>query len=339
MEGTLIGIDLGSKFIKVCKVINDGKKSNLSILCAMTMSSSDTAFQKMALLSILKKLKLDSDASFLAIGGQGLIHRDLLLSKKIDKKNLKNVIKLEVEQSITEDLDKMFSSFTITKDISEEECNVLFSAVPREQIFSKVNVVKNVQNLKLVGVTMESLALVNAFNTFGPSYKNTESIILVNIGHANTNITVLNNKELIFMRDVEFGGKDVTIDISNLYTIPEKLAEEIKRRTDLWNDIGFNVKNILKKSTATLLEAIFRTIEHCITRQYIVAVDRVVITGGGAMLDGIDLFIGDTLGIATNKWNPLVDNNVTGYVNQNYGYFMPVSLGLAIEKEFDNVQN
>jgi hypothetical protein len=54
MEGTLIGIDLGSKFIKVCKVINDGKKSNLSILCAMTMSSSDTAFQKMALLSILK---------------------------------------------------------------------------------------------------------------------------------------------------------------------------------------------------------------------------------------------------------------------------------------------
>jgi type IV pilus assembly protein PilM len=339
MEGALIGIDLGSKFVKVCKVVNDGKKSSLSILCAMTMSSPDSALQKMALMSLLKKLKLNSDASFLAVGGQSLINRDLLLSKKIDKKNLKNVVKLEVEQSINEDLDKMFSSFTITKDISEDEYNVLFSAVPRENIYSKVNVIKNVQNLKLAGVTMESLALVNAFNMFGPSYKNTESIILVNIGHTNTNITVLNNKELIFMRDVGFGGKDVTNDIANLYTIPEKLAEEIKRRTDLWDDIGFNVKNVLKKSTATLLEAIFRTIEHCITRQYIVAVDRVVITGGGSMLEGIDNFIGDTLGIATNKWNPLIDNNVTGYVNQNYGCFMPVSLGLAIEKEFDNVQN
>ena len=40
----LIGIDIGSKFIKVCKIIKD-KKAEYSILCAMTASSPELSVQ------------------------------------------------------------------------------------------------------------------------------------------------------------------------------------------------------------------------------------------------------------------------------------------------------
>ena len=93
------------------------------------------------------------------------------------------------------------------------------------------------------------------------------------------------------------------------------------------------MKNVLKKATSSLIETIFRTIEYCITRQFIISVDRIVITGGGALTEGLDSFIEETLGIPVDKWNPLTDNKFAGYTNKDCGYFIPVSLGLALEKE------
>lgn len=326
----LIGIDIGSKYIKVCKILKE-KKSEYSILCAMTGSSLDVPSQSKKLENLLKKIKVNKEKCFLAVGGKDLIHRDFLVPKNIDKKKLKGVASLEFSQSVNEDVSKMFSSFLVMDSNVENKNKVLYTVAPRQKIFSKINVVNTISNLTLGGVTMEALALANAFDMFGPSYKNTESVLLANIGVKNTNIVVLKNKELVFMRDIDFGGEDITNDLTNAYVVPNKLAEEIKKRTELWQDIGLNIKNSLKKSSANFLEAVFRTIEYCITRQFIVSIDRIVITGGGANLEGIDSFIEEILGIPTVKWNPLDEINSKGYVNKDFGCFIPIALGLALE--------
>lgn len=327
----LIGIDIGAKFIKACKIIKE-KKSEYSILCAMTANPPDILSQTKKLELLLKKMRINKDSCYLAVGGKDLIYRDLFLPKNIDRKRFNNIVTLEFSQSVSEDISKMFSSFTVVNSNVENKDKVLYTVAPRQKILSKVNAVKGVSNLNLSGVTMEALALANAFEVFGPSYKNTESVLMANIGLKNTNIVVLKNKELVFMRDIDFGGDDITNDLVNSYTIPNKLAEELKKRTELWQEIGLNIKNSLKKSSANFLEAVFRTIEYCITRQFIVSVDRVVITGGGACLEGIDTFIEETLGVPTVKWNPLDDIKVTGYTNKDYGYFIPIALGLALER-------
>ena len=326
----LIGIDIGSKFIKVCKIIKD-KKAEYSILCAMTASSPELSVQIQKLKILLKKLKIKKDGCFLAVGGKELIYRDLFVPKNINKKQLSNVLSLEFSQSVTEDVSKMFQSFTFVNSNVDNKDKFLYTAAPRQKIMAKINVIKSIGELNLLGINMESLALVNAFETFGPSYKNSESLILANIGFKNTNIVVLKNNEIVFMRDIDFGGDDVTNYLIHSYTIPNKLAEEIKKRTELWQDIGFNIKNSLKKSSANFLETIFRTIEYCITRQFVSSMDRIVITGGGANLYGIDSFIEETLGIPTVKWNPLEEIKVKGYVNKDYGCFVPVVLGLALD--------
>lgn len=326
----LIGIDIGSKYIKVCKILKE-KNAEYSILCAIVPCSPDIHSQSRNLDKLITKMKLSKDKYFLAVGGKDLIHRDLLVPHNIDRKRLKSVVSLEFSQAVNEDISKMFSSFLVLNSNVEKKNKVLYTVAPKQKVFSKINILNSNSDLILGGVTMESLALVNAFEKFGPSYKNTESVLLANIGVNNTNIVVLKNKELVFMRDIDFGGEDITKDLTNAYTVPNKLAEEIKKRTELWQDIGLNIKNSLKKSSANFLEAIFRTIEHCITRQFIVSIDRIVITGGGAKLEGIDSFIEETLGIPTVKWNPLNDIKLKGYVNKDYGYFIPIALGLALE--------
>ena len=330
----MIGIDLGSKFVKICKIVNtEKKKKEYSIVSAVVDISNLSGAEKTdKFTAVLKKIGCLDDSVYLAVGGKDIINRDILLkrNKLID---IKDQVNNEVVNTISEDLGKTYSSFSVIKNNSDKEYNIIFSAAPMEKVNAKISFINTIDALTVSGVTLEDFALANAFVEFGPNYKNSENIILINIGYTVSNVIVMNGKELVFIKDIDFGGQDITRDISNFYSIPEKLSEELKRRDDLRQAINFNMKNILKKDVATLIETLFRTIEHCITRQFIVSVDRIVLTGGGAMTEGIDNFIQDTLGIPTEKWNPLDNNKFVGYVNKPQGFYLPIALGLALEKE------
>lgn len=327
----MIGIDIGSKYIKVCK-INKNKKNEIdSILCAQTAKPVDIMSQAKQIEELLRRIRVKKDDCFLAVGGKDLICRDMLVPKNIDRKRLKNIVMLEVAQTAGEDMTKKFFSYTLMNSTVENKDKVFYTFATRQMILSKINIIQRISGLTLKGVTLEDFALSNSFEAFGPAYKNNETVLIANIGFNKTNIIVLKNKELVFMRDIDFGGNDITKDIMSSYSVPDKLGEELKKRTEMWEEIGLNIRNSLKKSSAVMLETIFRTIEHCITRQYITSVDRIIITGGGAKLSGMDSFMEETLGIPTVIWNPLEDMKLKGYINKDYGCFVPIALGLALE--------
>lgn len=340
----MLGIDLGSKYVKVCKILGN-EKDSLSCLCAMKPVKNNAEEQKKAVVDILGELNL-KDSHYISYNGVESVSRNITLPKSIKQKDLYSAVITNVEQNLHEDLNKMFKSYIVTKDVTDKENNILFIAAPKRKINERIQITSEMIHTRLVGVSTDAIALTNAFEAFGPEYKSEETIILVNIGDVFTNIVVLNRKEIVFMKDILFGGSDITKEIASLYAsskelstyekkepISEDLAEYLKRNDDLWDKVGLNIKGVFKKSSATLLETIFRTIEYCITRQTIVAVDRIVLTGGGSIVKGFDGFIQDTLGIQTEKWNPFENNKVHGSVKTEYGFFMSVALGLAMEKE------
>ena len=137
MEDRLIGIDLGSKFLKICKILSPAQKNkDSSIVSAMVdISALDKSAKSAAIAAMLKKMDLEKDSVSLAVSGKDIINREAVLSRsKINSKDIKKEIKVEIENTITENLDKMYSSYNVLKNISEKECNVLFSAVVRNAI-------------------------------------------------------------------------------------------------------------------------------------------------------------------------------------------------------------
>jgi len=331
----LIGIDIGTDSIKVCKITKMDEKNGISVFTAMQkLIGYDAELKKIVLRNLIKKIKVENDVAFLSIGGSSIINRDVILSKnKVNSKDLKKYVFDEVQNSVTEDLSSMYTSYSITREYSNKEMCVLFSAVNKKMVNSAISLFSDIENISVVGVTMETLALANSFIRYGNASKDSESILLLNIGSEVTNVVVLNNNEIVFVKDVDFGGKTITKEISNVYIVPERLAEELKIRADLREQINFNMKTILKRSASSLVETIFRTIEYCVTRQYILSVDRIVITGGGVLTDDLESFIEETLGIRTEKWNILDNNKIVGYSSKDHGFFIPIAFGLALEKE------
>ena len=115
----MIGIDLGSKFVKICKIVNtEKKKKEYSIVSAVVDISNYSGTEKTEkLAAVLKKLGCLDDSVYLAVGGKDIINRDLVL-KRNKLISLKDQVNNEVVNTISEDLGKTYSSFSVIKNNS-----------------------------------------------------------------------------------------------------------------------------------------------------------------------------------------------------------------------------
>ncbi|MDR3113070.1 MAG: pilus assembly protein PilM [Endomicrobium sp.] len=331
----MIGLDLGSKFAKACSVFskNDGTFIVYAAMAPMPKEDrKEEVFKTVNLL--LRQLKFKKKELYLSAGGVDLLARDFVLPK-IGHDRLRGAVMMEAESNMSESLDNMYSDFYVLSSPADNKTEVLFVASSKERIDKMIDSL-SLTDADIAGVTADGVAVTNAFLTFNNRNSN-GSIIIINIGDVISNISILDRGELKFIRNVDFGGRNITEEISSLYEIDFNSAEKIKRHPEVWPQLGFNVKNILKKSAGNLLEAIFRSMEYCVSKQRLGKIDEIYITGGGALLQGIDVFIWDILGIKTAKWNPFESDKIKGEVNKEAGYFASVVLGLALAKELVNV--
>lgn len=345
--GKVIGIDIGSKFIKVCKIVGDvsgknakkadgeNQEKTFSVFSAMRNVSDLENVEKSDILkSLLGKLGIEKEKAFLAVGGKDLLDKNIFLSDEDGSisEEAKNEAIADFEATVKEEGEAMYITKMPIKGADKKVTNIICSAAPKDIVDNKLNIA-SVNGISIRGVTMETVALANAFEVFGPDYKNKENIILVNIGSTVTNIVVLKAGKLIYFKDIDFGGQSITKEIADTYGIKDIIAEEVKVKQDLKEKIGFYMPNILKKAATALIENIFTSIEYCVNSQFVISIERIVITGGGSLTEGLDSFVEKTMGIPTVKWNPLENNKFAGYTDKECGYFLPVSLGLALEKE------
>jgi len=331
----LIGLNLGSKYAKACSVIAKGNDV-LVVYAAMAPAPADTKEDvDKTVRHLLRQLRYSKKELYLSAGNIDLLARDFSLPK-LSHDKLRNAVMMEAENNVFESLDKMYCDFQVISAPADSKTEVLFVASPKDAIN------KMVENLSLTetdiaGVTADGVAVANAFLALSSKRTSGDSIIIINIGDKISNISILDKGELKFIRNVAFGGRNVTEEIASVYEIDFETAEKLKRHSEIWNQIGLNIKNILKKSSGNLLEAIFRSMEYCVSKQRLGKIDEILITGGGSMVSGIDNFIFEVLGIKTSKWNPLVSDRIKGAINYDMGFFAPVVLGLALTKEFANV--
>jgi type IV pilus assembly protein PilM len=331
---------MGAKFTKACSVVT---KSDGTYIVYAAMLSSDLKFEKSGeelqikdkIKRLTNQLKSKDNVAVLSASDVDLIFRDFSFPHGLSGEHLRGAVMLEAENSIFENINNFYSGYQELPDISTESTDVLFVASSKEKIDKKLAGL-SLAEIKVKGVGVDNIALANSFITFN-SAKASGSVMVIDIGHEVSKIIVIDRGRLVFMRNASFGGKYITDEIAMAYEVSYYVAEQIKRQPEVWGQIGLNIKNILKKSSNDLIEAVFRSMEYCISKQKVSKFDEIFITGGGAMLRSLDNFIWETLGVNTVKWNPFESDIIRGVYNADKGFFIPVALGLAVTKEMDNV--
>ncbi len=331
----MIGLDIGSYYIKLCSIERRGPGINVSLAMmvrnAISPQGGKHDHEVSAIVNkLIRKADLSEGNVAFSASARNVVSRNFEFPKMTNEE-LKGAVQFEAAQASSLKTGEMYSDFVVLTTDAPKLDEVLYVAAPKNEIESCIQIVRKA-GFTPSACDIGNIALANSFWTFDPN-PSKESVVMVDIGHSTSNISIVDNDELRFVRSIECGGRDITKEISHHLGVSMDLAESIKRKPEMWNSLGLNMTNILKKSLPDMLEGLYRSVEYCMTRKKLPFVDQILVTGGSSSLLGIENFITESLGFRTKKWNPLVQSDVNIPAYKQWGQFLGVALGLAVRHE------
>lgn len=311
-ENEFLGIEIGTTSIKIVELKIKKERIELSnygilekyghlerINDALQTMSFKLLEESTALLlkELINKMRVKTKNTFIALpsfsGFSVLVELPLMTDKE-----LAQAVKFQAKQYIPMTFEDLTLDWQIEKR-TEDKIYVLLVAIPTDTIKRYIKIAE-LTKLNLKGLELENVALAHLF-----SKKEKAPFVLVDIGGRATSISVIDNGILVMSRNIETAGGDITQVIASALGISPFRAEEIKRA------YGLNIQSQGEMKVVNLiiplLDVIKREVEKSMMNYYLKTkrkVEKVILTGGGANLKGLDEFLSKQLLLPVSKGNP-----------------------------------
>ncbi|MEP6983830.1 MAG: type IV pilus assembly protein PilM, partial [Sphingomicrobium sp.] len=214
-------------------------------------------------------------------------------------------VEAEANQYIPFALDEVNLDFQILGPApnNPDEVEVLIAASRKEKVEDRVAIAE-AAGMKPRVMDVESYATQEALRLIEPSLPASgrdQNIALVDIGAHVTHFYVLRNNQFLFSRDQAFGGNQLTQDIQRAFNLSPEEAESAKRNQGLPENYD---SDVLQPFMETLALEVTRALQFFFTSTSHNQVDQIILSGGGALLPGLDELVAKRAGIATVIANP-----------------------------------
>jgi len=333
-------IDLGTYNIKALLAEKIGKKISVikTEQTKHNISFSWENFKKLEKITALEKLLLDksftADYTIINISSLFVDSRFLVLPFR-DNKRVSQILPLELEDYVPFDMDayiaewhlvgganKLYKIFSVLleKEILEHYINIInHSGLDPEVIMSNFDPLINLigygdlykfaidkmKETKTNDSEVDKKDNANTekkeeLNNIEPVTTKKENILLLNIGHATTDIAVFKGNVILEMASISYAGKYITKTISNDYKIS---LEEVEKKKNIAEVIDNNQK--IEQSKVDLSEVVISALDILVREtnqilssfkvQYKEFIDNAIILGNGSKLSGLKEYLSKEL--------------------------------------------
>lgn len=298
----LVGLDIGSRFIKVAD-IRQGSKGLILKRFGVESLPIDTISEGIikepdVIVDTIKKLmsgaKVKEKNVAVSVSGYSVIIKKITLAKMSDEE-LSERIQFEAEQYIPFDVQDMNIDFHILgeSDQNPNQMKAMLVAAKKEIIDTYIDIL-NGAGLTPCVIDVDAFALENAFEA---NYFFEEgATVLVDIGANKMNINILKDNVSALTRDVALGGEQITREIMNQFGLLFDAAEAVKLGTPSEKVSPYALQDIVTKITSNWCDEIKRAIDFFYTTYSDVTVKRIFLSGGCAQIEGLT----DLLGVETS---------------------------------------
>jgi len=241
----------------------------------------------------------------LALPSSAVITKKILAPASLKGVDLENQIETEANQVIPFSLDEVNLDFQVIgpSPSSPDDVQILLAAARKEKVEDRVAAVE-AAGLRALIMDVESYATQTAFEQMAHMLPNSgagQTVAIIDIGAQNMHINILNNGELVYLREHGFGGSQLNNEISRRYGMTGEEAENAKRKGTLPESYDAEV---LQPYSETLAMEIGRALQLFTTSTQFQKVDQILLAGGGAMIPGVDEVVAQRTGIPTQVVNP-----------------------------------
>lgn len=230
-----VGLDIGSGSIKVCQLKQSKKNYALqafgmvqlppeAIVDGALMNSNAVVD---AIQELFQSQKIKSKEVATSVSGHSVIIKKINLPQ-MTPEELEESIQWEAEQYIPFDINDVNIDVQIlnTESTQAGQMDVLLVAAKKDMVNDYTSVIMEA-GLTPVVVDVDSFAVQNMFEV-NYEVPRSETVVLINIGAAVTNINVLANGISTFTRDISIGGGQFTDAIQKALNVSYDEAEALK---------------------------------------------------------------------------------------------------------------
>ena len=289
----LIGLDIGSSFIKVAELKTTGQGYVLNKFGMARIAPGSIVEGRVAnmqglandIKSLFKSQKIHEKNVAISTGGHSVVIKTINTTTRPGKE-LHNTIYAEAEQYIPYDIDDVNIDYQIIgeSEFSSEQISVLLVAVKKDLVAEYIELI-HLAGLNPRIIDVDTFALQNAYEIL--PYKNTEQItLLADIGASKMSLNILKANTSLMVRDNMSGTNQLLEEISNQAGITIEEAEQVLNGEK--KDVGRKdmIRSVCLKVAQLWCSEIFEVVNAFQSSTNSGKVEKIVLSGGGVFVEG-----------------------------------------------------
>lgn len=338
---SFIGLDIGTKTIKVIELERDGSKFKLKSAGAISYTglqienfSNDKDYANLA--TTIKKLlhdaKITSKDVNIALPESQVFTRTLRFPFLTDQE-VESAVKWEAEEYIPIPLNEAILQHQIVErreNGNPPQVSVLVVAAPRTLVEKYVKVA-SLAGLNCSFVETELISLVRSLAP--PD----QTVMIIDFGAESTDLAIAKDEQLVFSRSIQTAGEAFTRAVAQYLGVADAQAEEYKRTYGLSKEqLEGKVGSALEPVFRVVAEEIKKVIHYYQIEEKGIAPTSLILAGGTSGLPGIAPTLTRLLGIEVLIGDPFAKVTVDPKAMANLSNFAPLyslAVGLAMRGE------
>ncbi len=227
---------------------------------------------------------------YMGVGNQRVVVREVSLPA-LPPKELRDSLGFQVQEFIPMPVDEALLDFNMLGEFEQEGrsmLRILLVAAQRAMVSMLVEAA-TAARLEPLGLDLNPFALVRAIGTgdVGMNLDETGDEAVLDVGAHVTNICVHSRQTVRFVRILPSGGRDVTVAVARSLGLEDDVAERLKRGEEVEGGPGAeDVRRVSMSRAGSFVDEIRSSLEFYSAQSQGARIGRVLVTGGGAKLDG-----------------------------------------------------
>jgi type IV pilus assembly protein PilM len=342
----LIGVDISATAIKLLELSRSGDKYRVESYAVEPLPANSVVDKNItdidavgeAIKRAVTKSGTKTKFAAAAVAGGTVITKIIQMPANLSDADMANQIQVEADQYIPFPLEEVALDFeVIGPSDNPDRVNVLLAASRNENVEARVGAL-GIGGLTAKIIDVEQFALENTIGMLARKVfeaPEDEIIAVADIGSSVTTFSVLEKLSIIYSREQQFGGAQLTEDIQRRYGLSYEEAGLAKKQGGLPENYATEVLEPFKESIG---QQISRAQQFFFSASQIAHIDHLILAGGCASIQGIAELVESKIGVPTIIANPFAEMSVSSRVSAqaltNDAPALMVSCGLAL-RSFD----
>ena len=317
------GIDIGNYTIKVVQLkrsisgpwqLNGVARISRTIKFGDESNGGDRSAKRLS--KILQSLPAGRSKCVLGVSGREVNLRVTKVPPLSQAGKLKKLMEFEVMQIAGKSGGDVYSDYCLLNVPTRgyPELPVLVGLAKNSLVNERIDSLKKAGG-GLAEVTPNALALFQVLRA-NPMVNLAETIVLLDIGHENTEVVIQKDGHLLFARNITSGGKAFTEALAEQLKVEFEQAELLKIKegviTASW-DRDNQISLALISATSQLQSVVETSVSFArnTLKMDELTVDRILLSGGGARIKGLDNYLHSVLNKPVEFLQPFKNINMS----------------------------